>query len=73
MSDGCTAIHPFLGKFLRVGVLVRRCLLKILEDGLVDKFANESTSRLYFSQLGLTKTEIKKRSGGQAVFKCPKD
>jgi hypothetical protein len=56
-----------------ISFIIRRCLLKILSAGLLDEFANESTSRLYFSQLGLTKTEIKSRPGGQAVLECPKD
>jgi len=40
--------------------IVRKSLLRILQDGLLNHFKNASTSEAYFSSQGLTKTQLKK-------------
>jgi hypothetical protein len=50
-----------------ISFIVRQSLLKILRDGLLDKFADGPSSEVYFYANGLTKTQI----GSVPYRRCP--
>jgi hypothetical protein len=52
-----------------ISFIVRKSLLKIMKDGLVNHFEDDSTSKVYFASKALTKTEIKNQ--GITSFSCP--